>query len=521
MEVKVAGYRAPQYGDPAGGEDIPSHYDLSTGALTGNYPYIIKYLLNRFQAHATLTHNKENFIVGDHQFKAGVAYSRFSGDFTIKTAGGLFYYDNVPGLWPGPGLAISQGWNQVPTSNQVSFFVQDSWSVTRNFTLNPGIRFEIYRGYLKHLDKTVIKASDFLPRIGFTWDIFGDHKTALKAHYGKYNERLLLGYFEDMDTGYDDNVTYLVLPTGDLVELSRIPLAKLTAEIYSIDPNIKQPTMHEFTAGIDRELISDLSFGLSFIYRKWTNFIDQVNTGGMWEPLQVTGPDGQVYTVYNRLNPGADKYYITNPEPGKDYGQAYKNIVSVPVWRKYTGVEFLINKKFSNKWQLLASYVYSKATGTLSNGYRSSYGKAYLYKDPNNQILAQGHLEIDPTHMLKIQGTAVLPLEFNLTGNFSVVSGRTWAKTLAVGGLAQGVVWIPIEPRGSERLPTRTNLDFRVEKTLNLKNFGRIGIMFDMFNAFNSGVETGLIGAVNQSNYGLVTGIVLPRRYRLGIRFFF
>lgn len=524
LEVKVAGFRAPQWADPASGEDTPSHLDLSTGltfgGTSGNYPFAVKRKMNRFQANASLTHHQEDFIVGSHDFKIGAAYFRQWSQTKVTTNGDWWYQDNI-GI-PGLSLAIHIGWDLKPLSNQIALFAQDRWSITDNFTLNPGIRFEIYRGHLKTRGETVYKATGFMPRMGFTWDIFGDHKTALKAHYGKYNNQLLLGFIEDMDTGWDDQVVNLVeAGTGTvLMELQRIPLAEQARTLYTLDPDIKQPTMDEITVGIDRELIPDLSFGVSFIYRKWTNFVEQVNTGGIWAPTQVTVPDGSTVTVWNQLNPGGDNYFITNPEPGKDYGQALEDIVAVKPEREYKGVEFLLNKRFSKNWMLLASYIYSQTTGTLGNDYRSSYGKNYMFHSPNGQLNAEGHLVIDPTHLFKIQGTVIFPLDIFLSVNFSYSSGLTWQKELNVI-LNQGFVDVFIEPRGSQRLSSLTNLDLRLEKTFAISETARVGLIADVFNAFNSGIETGIISTVNSANFEKFRGIILPRRFRVGVRLFF
>lgn len=519
MEVKIAGYRRPQLAEPRNGPDVPYRWDASTGMESGNYPYIFKYKMYRIQGNVSLSHHAENFVVGSHSFKFGAEFTRGWGSFFLRNTADAYYLDNYPGLG-GLGLAVSLGWDLRPTGWTTSMFAQDTWEVIENLTINPGLRYEIYRGHLENLGETVYKSSGFAPRLGFTWDVFGDHKTAFKAHYGRYHEKFMLGYFEQMDSGYEDTVVYLVLPGDQLIELVRVPRSTQIEEMYDIDPNIKHPCMDEITAGIERELIPDLSFGVTFIYRKWKNFVDQVNTGGIWEPVQVVGPDGKTYTVYNQLNPGEDKYYITNPEEGKDYGQAYPDIIAVPQYRKYTGIEFVLNKRFSKNWQLLASYVYSQAKGTLSNGYRSSYGQAALYHNPNNQINAEGNLWIDPTHLLKIQGTVILPLDFNLSGYFIYRSGYTWTRSLLVA-LDQGGTSISVEPRGSQRLPARTELDLRLEKTFALKETMKVGFMFDVFNVFNQGVETDVVSGIHQTTYGKATSIPLPRSFRAGIRIFF
>jgi hypothetical protein len=59
-------------------------------------------------------------------------------------------------------------------------YLQDSWKVTSNFTLNYGVRYEIDSEYLPL--NTYYR--DFGPRVSFAWDPFKDHKTVIRGGYG-------------------------------------------------------------------------------------------------------------------------------------------------------------------------------------------------------------------------------------------------------------------------------------------------------------------------------------------------
>jgi Carboxypeptidase regulatory-like domain/TonB dependent receptor len=59
-------------------------------------------------------------------------------------------------------------------------YLQDSWKITSNFTLNYGLRYEIDSEY-RPLG-TYYK--DFAPRVSFAWDPFKDHKTVIRGGYG-------------------------------------------------------------------------------------------------------------------------------------------------------------------------------------------------------------------------------------------------------------------------------------------------------------------------------------------------
>jgi hypothetical protein len=59
-------------------------------------------------------------------------------------------------------------------------YLQDSWKITSNFTLNYGIRYEIDSQY----NPLNTYYGDVAPRISFAWDPFKDHKTVVRGGYG-------------------------------------------------------------------------------------------------------------------------------------------------------------------------------------------------------------------------------------------------------------------------------------------------------------------------------------------------
>ncbi|MFQ5722715.1 MAG: hypothetical protein ACE5GI_09515, partial [Candidatus Aminicenantales bacterium] len=230
------------------------------------------------------------------------------------------------------------------------------------------------------------------------------------------------------------------------------------------------------------------------------------------------------YTVYNMLNPGQYSYIIRNFKKGDPW------ILDNP-YRKYQGIEILFNKRMSNRWQLIASYIYSVCKGTIDNGFADDIGWGGNTYDPNFWINADGHCTRDPTHMLKLQGTYILPFGIYFNAYFSYISGNTYTRRIRVR-LDQGRRYIFTEPRGSRRYPARWNLDLRLEKTLRIAEKHRIGLMMDVFNVFNNdiitswGTQAGYDWLPNDPTAPgpdghKVYGLVNPRAIRLGIRFFF
>ena len=92
--------------------------------------------------------------------------------------------------------------------------------VTDRLTLNPGVRIDINRGSVPSGE--VLANHALVGRFGLAYDLTGNHKTVLRAHYGRYADALFGGQFEFMDlSDQNPHITALVLGPNNFQELSR------------------------------------------------------------------------------------------------------------------------------------------------------------------------------------------------------------------------------------------------------------------------------------------------------------
>jgi hypothetical protein len=269
-----------------------------------------------------------------------------------------------------------------------------------------------------------------------------------------------------------------------------------------------------------------------------------VNLSGDWVETRFADEvTGETFPVFERLNPGENRFLQTNPSVDEDYsgewGAAYPGIVSLTPIRRYRGLAFSLNKRFSRGWQLHASYVYSRSWGSddniwgeYSEARTSGLGASLLFSNPNYQINAAGRLTIDPTHALKISGSYQIPGVDVVLGLFySFASGETYSRQIRVPddidpdpvSNFHEFVYILGEERGTFRYPSQHNLDLRLEKFFSRSRF-RLGFVVDIFNVFNSGAPTWVQTQINpwtEYGFGQVLGIRFPRSYRVGFRFGF
>ncbi|MCX7973895.1 MAG: hypothetical protein N3B16_05275, partial [Candidatus Aminicenantes bacterium] len=225
-------------------------------------------------------------------------------------------------------------------------------------------------------------------------------------------------------------------------------------------------------------------------------------------------------TFWNQINTALPtRSFYTNPPGAK---------------RDYDGVEITLDKRFSNRWSLSASFVWQKSRGLIGTDFDDSWSGTSYFDNPNAHIYAEGRFPYEREHQLKIQGVWLGPWGILISGYYRYLDGQRWTRVIRsvdLGvSLAQGTTTIYAEPRGSRKMPPLSMLDLRLEKRVNLPaKVGSIGLFVDIFNVFNVAIPTSVwtrsssTGLVNNKivQFGDLTAITDPRIFRLGFRYEF
>jgi outer membrane receptor protein involved in Fe transport len=439
-------------------------------------------------------------------------------------------------------------------TNVESFYVQDDWKIARNLQLNLGVRWDYQQSY-GNGGESYLKLNSFKdnlqPRLGFSWDPFGKGKTKLFANYARFVETPIpldinvRAGSENSQTDKNFNVSRVNAPLNSTVATG-FGTRNLGAAPTPIDVGLKPQTVNEWTAGFEHELKKNLTFGFRGIYRAQGSVIedgsfDDGDTYFLFNPGEPVGPpDG---------GPDGNTEFLacSNPDIGC-FGRAR---------RYYRGLEFTLNKRFSNNFAFNSSYVFSSLIGNYEGLFRNDNGQA----DPNITSLfdlvsllanTYGRLPNDRPHQFKFNGTYQTPWKLMLSGNFYVQSGTPFNALVPHAvygddegfGVPRGTAIVPdlsaingnggiSNAIGSSRTPTTYNLDLGFYYPIKFTETKELRFSVDWFNAFNlqraitldntfqidSGVEG--IPPVNNPFYGSGTVFQYPSALRLGAKFSF
>lgn len=288
------------------------------------------------------------------------------------------------------------------------------------------------------------------------------------------------------------------------------------------------PYQDEITIGLERELFEDWSVAARYI-KKWdkrlVHIVDAaqldlkklMENGELdwtnWRPVTTTDPyNNQPITFYEMIDPYAIDQYILNPPNAT---------------RDYDGVELVLKKRYSNGWQMMASYVYQNSRGLIDTERdvnEQSLGSSDLFNNPNYHINMVGRFPLERRHQFKFQGMIRGPFGINLGTYVRAMSGRRYTRQVRSQDLpitlSQGSETIYAEKRGSAAYDALYLVDFRLEKSF---RFGRgisISVFSDCFNLLNVGAinDVYTISSNENKQYGLEEGIVDPRIFRLGAK---
>jgi hypothetical protein len=492
-------------------------------------------------AEVKITQHADNFIKGDHEFRFGVQYNRGGGSTKASDVDYFYVYD-----YYGPGYEYLYWYTGLPyyyggESESWGAFITDSWTVSGKLTLDIGVRYDTHKGWIDdfpRLDRDsnptgeIIPGRDMVdwdnidPRFGFAWNPGGEGKYVIRGSVGRFHAGVVSGdwYSPPPESPlWAYYWTYLDCDDCEWYVLRYVPPPPDTFLV----PGTENAETWEYTLGFDYQLTANSAIGISTTYKETSNMIGwYIDDDGEfnWETITdpATGNDIQLMDYY--VQPTRLKGNSTGP--GANGGDR-------PYEQEYLGVFVTYTKRFSNNWDLMASYSYSESRGMnprfFSGGGGGAQGSTFYSSrteaDPNAFVNADPDklLAGDRRHILRLVGNVMLPYQFKLNSVVNIQSGRTYDRQYWYRLPEHGSGQIITNPGDNDqRYPTQYLWDLGFGKHFNLGRGTDFSIYLQILNILNDDAIE--YWWTNQPPEGeeLVPGQwVLPRRAELRLRFAF
>ncbi|MGE0450816.1 MAG: carboxypeptidase regulatory-like domain-containing protein [Vicinamibacterales bacterium] len=413
-----------------------SKSDRATGETWGapNGPYYFRVP----DRHTIMT--QASYVTGSHNVRVGMTYG-FGGNRHQRVINGnwdlLQEYNTIGGVARQPQSVIVFSTPQEAAEKikyDTGIYLQDTYTRNR-LTITPGIRFELFNTYIpaqasnagrfvpgRSFDKieNVPNWRDVAPRFGAVYDVFGNGKTAIKGHVGKYMVAFSTVGFAAVYNPMviqTDRRTWSDLNGDDIAQNNEIgpvvvPFNVSGASNRTPADGIRRPYQWETGVSVQHELFTGLSLTAGWVRRDYKRLF--------WTDNVAVDPSD--YTQFSVANPvfgnaqfnGADAtipiYTLSAAARARTPQFVDKN--SSQNRRLYDGVDVGFTARIKG--------------GNLYGG--TSIGRQLTVncevEDPNSlRYCDQRDLNIPYLSQFKLAGSYPLPFKLQLSGSLQAYSG--------------------------------------------------------------------------------------------------
>ena len=255
------------------------------------------------------------YYSGDHKFTAGVNYEYQMADNSYMRNGtGYYRYKSLQDFYDGAApevVCLTYGYDgEANPAARVRFhkagiYGQDEWNVNENFKITAGLRLDglffdnqdlmtnkaiydleyIVDGEARHIDtgKWPSSAITVSPRVGFSWDVFGNNSLKFRGGTGLFSGRLPLVFFTNMPTN-----------SGMVQYQAQIGETKTVIKGYN------GPTIEKTNSKGQKEYYYDMSaFAGGLLKRE--QLLEKLNSLGF--PNTISPEDGTIPSEISAVDP--------------------------------------------------------------------------------------------------------------------------------------------------------------------------------------------------------------------------
>jgi hypothetical protein len=467
----------------------------------------------------------------DHELKSGLDFQRTESERQFNFAG-------QPGIDPATGNAVAgqlfadlAGAGQGPAFDPVTgafqpyqlynfwqrgisrtfeetsaVYLSDAIAVER-WLVSLGGRYEGVRATANDVGH-ILDSNTLAPRLAVTFDASGDRKVLLTSTYGRYYEPFLHDYLDsygaqDLFSGYTPYTWSAADPScagqnpANLAShcwVAGTPVGFSNTQAGAVRDDLHRSWLDETTLGFERQITSSVGVSLYYIHRRWHDLWDDVVQGVFDARGDLVGTTTQIESL---------------PEAR----------------RQQQSLQLLVQKRYSDHWQLLGSYTRSRTEGNLfddSGANPSQFGDFSNVSDVN-VINRYGLAPYDRRDQIKIFSIYRWPWR---RANMSLGTSALYESGLPYQMEALDPLGVRfLTPRGSLRLPDVFQLDLSLGGEYQLLRPGlSLEVRVEVFNLTDQRQVLAVDSLSGSAGFGQALSVLdlqAPRSYRvtLGLHF--
>jgi hypothetical protein len=438
-------------------------------------------------------------------------------------------------------------------------FIQDDFRVTPKLTLNLGLRWDVFTPYTEDNDRqsnfdtstgTFVVASDdavingiqvgrrlqtysktdFAPRLGFAYDLFGSGKTVVRGGFGMFWNNPLTG------TSSSKGQLPPWLLSQTITSSTFVPTLRISDGVpapspvtggstrSSFDPNFRDGYAQQWNLNVQQQLGANYMFEIGYV-------------GSRGRQLVVRRDVNQAQPVVGVTNPNVNRpFYGVNP----GLTQVAQSVSNGKL--DYHALQVRFVRRFANGFSFFNSYTWSKAldydsdtdgNATFTNSYDYAYNWGPASYDLTHQLTSNWIYELPFLRKSKLGGWQLSGILLLRSGYaFTVVQSQGVLSTGAgnrPNRIGSGVSDNPTIDRWfnlDDFVPTTDNTgtygdsgrnilrgpgQFTIDASLiKITRFGRIEseLRVEAFNLLNHPVFANPNATIGSANAGLITSLL-------------
>lgn len=455
----------------------------------------------------------DNFTLfaNNHTIKAGFTYSKSPQSATVDqyNPGYFEFWTDAPFDATNPATypyifvrSVGDPYFELDCM-MYGIFIQDSWRAAKNLTLNIGLRYN--GGSVEGLDIKTFDIKHFNPRLAFSWDPFGDGRTAIRGGWGTFTANMaanagFLGgvqnnwkqelIFSPNYPDWQEDNPFWTLPRSAYVVQAYGPYTTY----WSAQKDAVMPYSSQFTLGMQREIFNNMSLSVDLIYTKSYNNDRIERTNGV----------------------KAGTFDPTIPSKGQrdDMTRGDVMVVTDKGTSEYQALQISLSKRMSNNWALDLNYLLSS-----SKGHVEAENNIQVHNDDPNWDKQYGYMSYDARHRISLSGIWQLPLGFQVAAIMQYRSKTPWNAIYAYDFNLDSISGDYVdEHRNSRRGFDFFQLNVRISKFFNFGPRFQVQLLGEIYNLTNRNNFTNIFNRIGSPLFGTPLEAFDPRLVQLGVR---